>query len=254
MESHAANEAASGKAVTSGPRPPAALWVGLAVAVVLMAALGPRSRPAEALFSDSVAVGGNTFTSGTWAAAVTYYLHNNPTPPTGNTNMQASLPIDTTAPAAVTLYNYDADRDSAAGRLLLKGGSGAAESDLTKYQNWRSANLATALSIDGTVTFDFWSAIKDFGTNKTGSVGVFLRDFNPATSSYTEIGNATLTLSNWQGGSGSWVLKSLAISVTNYTLQAGRRLEVKLIVTGSAADDMWLAYDTQAYSTSLVLP
>lgn len=225
--------------------------VGLIAASALVAVGVPA---AQALFADSAAVGSNTFTTGSWATAIVYHLHNNPTPPTANTNMQASLPMDVTSPAAVTLYNYDRDRDGSPGRLVGKGASSAAENDLTKYQNWRSAQLASPLAIDGSVTLDFWSAIKDFGTNKRGSVAAFLRDFNPATSTYTEIGNATLTVSNWQGGSGSWVSKSLSISVSDYTLAAGRQLELKLLVTGSADDDMWFAYDTVAYPSSLTLP
>jgi len=222
------------------------------IGAALLAAAGVPA--AQALFADSAAVGSNTFTTGSWAIAIVYQLHNNPTPPTGNTNMQASLPMDVTTPVAVTLYNYDQDRDAYPGRLVLKGASGASESDLTKYQNWRSAQLASPLAIDGSVTLDFWSAIKDFGTNKRGSVTAYLRDFNPASSTYTEIANATLTVSNWQGGSGSWVLKSLSISVSNYTLATGRRLELKLIVTGLSDDEMWFAYDTVTYPSSLTLP
>ena len=50
------------------------------------------------------------------------YLHNNPTPPTGNTRMQHPLPMDANAPTATTLFNYDRDRDSRAGRLIQKAG------------------------------------------------------------------------------------------------------------------------------------
>jgi hypothetical protein len=224
--------------------------VGLIVASALVAVGVPA---AQALFADSATVGGNSFTTGSWATAIVYHLHNNPTPPTGNTNMQASLPIDVTTPGAVTLYNYDQDRDAFPGRLVLKGASGAGESDLTKYQNWRSAQLASPLTIDGMVTLDFWSAIKDFTPNKRGSVTAYLRDFNPASSTYTEIANATLTVSNWQGGSGSWVSRSLSVSVTDYVLSAGSQLELKLIVTGSSDENMWFAYDTVAYPSSLTL-
>ncbi len=48
-----------------------------------------------------------------------YYLHNNPTPPVGNTVSQVDLPMDTSAPTATTLYNYDTNRDSDPGRRLV---------------------------------------------------------------------------------------------------------------------------------------
>jgi hypothetical protein len=219
--------------------------IGMATLVV-----GLGVRGSTALFGDQETTA-STFSSGVWGI---YYLHNIPTPPTGNTNRQANLPLDASAPTATTLYNYDANGDAFPGRLVDKGGAGAGESDLVKYQNWRSQPLSQPLVIAGTVNLELWSAIKDFGQGKAGSVMVFLRDFNPATSTYTEISNATLTVSNWQGTSNTWVNKTVAISVSNYTVQAGRQLEVKIIVGASAGDSMWFAYDTVSYQTRLVLP
>lgn len=226
-----------------------ALSVGVAFLVAVSVASPPRAS--QAVFTDSAGVGTNTFSSGEWAV---YYLHNNPTPPTAHTNSQANLPMDTTAPSATTLFNYDRDKDSFPGRYIGKGGGGAAETDLSKYQNWRTSTVASPLVIDGTVEFEFWSAIKDFATGKSGSVWVLLRDFNPSTSTYTTIGSATLSVANWQAGSGTWVQRTISISVSNYTLQAGRQLELKLLVGGSAGDDMWFAYDTTTYRSRLVLP
>ena len=165
---------------------------------------------------------------------------------------QTALPLDELAPTATTLYNYDTDRDSSAGLLIAKGGSGAAESDTTKYQDWRTTALSSALAIDGTVTVTLWSGIKDFGLAKQGSVTVYLRDFDG--SSYVEIANGTLTDSDWQGGSSSWVEKTITITGVNYTIPSGNYLEVKLIVTDSSDDSMWFAYDTVAYGSRVALP
>jgi len=228
----------------------AALAMG--AVLVIATAVSLPSRISDALFSDAQAVTDNTFTSGTWSV-LTYYLHNNPTPPVGDTNVQANLLMDDVEPTASTLYNYDTNADSAAGRYVAKGGSGTT-TDLVKYQNWRTAALADPLVIDGMIELEFWSAIKDFGTGKAGDVGAFLRDFNPATSAYTEIGNATLAVSNWQGGSSTWVVNTISISVSNYTLQAGRQLDVRLVVGGSSGDDMWFAYDTASYASELRIP
>ena len=43
------------------------------------------------------------------------HLHNNPTPPTGDTTMQHPLPMDADTPTATTLFNYDTDHDAFAG-------------------------------------------------------------------------------------------------------------------------------------------
>lgn len=225
------------------------------VSAVLAAILGltmGQMGVANALFTDSE-TDASTFTTAS-SFTTTYYLHNNPTPPTGNTNAQANLTQNTTAPTATTLYNYDSNRDSSAGLLVTKGGSGATETDLTKYQNWRTGNFATADTINGTVTFTFWSAIKDFGTSKRGEVKAFLRKYNPSGGTYVEIANATLDVANWQGGSGTWVQKTLNITVTNHTIEAGRQLELKIIVGGNSGDDMWFAYDTTTYTSSIAVP
>ena len=209
-------------------------------------------------FSAGSAVGvlvdQQTNASNTFATAASFpkYLHNNPTPPTADTNSQAVLPTDTTPPSATTLYNYDLNRDGFAGLFITKGGAGAGEADLTKHQVWRSGALSSGLSIVGTVTIDLWGALKDFGLSKAGEVTVFLRDYDGA--SYTEIGNGTLLDSDWQGGSSTWVMKTITISGLNYTIPVGNELEVKLIVGGNSGDDMWFAYDTTSYSSVVKFP
>lgn len=226
----------------------------ICLAVSLLGFLaGGGDRGLAALLTDSEN-DPSTFTTAPSFSGITYRLHNNPTPPAGNTNQQANLTINTTPPSATTLYNYDQDRDAFAGRLIVKGGSGVGETDLTKYQNWRTGLLVLPQTINGTVTFQFWSAIKDFGLAKQGVVTAFLRDFNPATSTYTTIATATLTVANWQGGSTTWVQKTLTMSASSYIVVSGRRIELKIIVGSTAADDMWFGYDTTTYDSTLALP
>ena len=93
-------------------------------------------------------------------AATTFYLHNIPTPPTGDTNSQVVLQIDTSSPTAVTLYNYDINRDSLAGLFIAQGGVGAGETDPGKHQVWRSGILSEDRCVVGDVTVDIWGAIK----------------------------------------------------------------------------------------------
>ena len=182
----------------------------------------------------------------------TYYLHNDPTPPTGDTTSLSVLPTDTTASTSTTLYNYDTNRNASSGLLIIRGGVGPGESDSTKKQVWRSGALTDSLLIAGNATVDLWSAIKDFGLATSGEVSIYLRDYNGST--HTEIGNGTLTDSDWQAGSSTWVEKSITLTGLNYTIAAGNELEIEVTVGASAGDDMWLAYDTTAYLSAFNLP
>ncbi len=214
------------------------------IAIGIIAALFNAS--AGAYFTDTEQSTGNAL-----RFRIQNYLHNNPTPPTGDTSSQAVLPTSTTAPIATTLYNYDQDRDSDAGLIIVKGGSGAGETDLTKYQAWRAGSLSDDLPIIGTVTIDLWSAIRGFSKGKRGEITIYLRDYNGST--YTEIGNGTLSES-WQKGSSTWVMKTITISGLNYTIPAGNELEVKLIVGNNAGADMWFAYDTTSCVSVVKIP
>jgi len=187
-----------------------------------------------------------------WVSVVTdYYLHNNPTPPTGDTNSQLVLPVDTTAPTATTLYNYDMDRDPDPGLLIDRGGSGVNETDPELYQAWRTANLTSALTIVGNVTIDLWSTCEGFASGKSGEAVIFLRDYNG--SSYTEIGSGSLYEDPWSP-SATWEKKTITISGLNYTIPSGNQLEVKLIVGDSSGADLWFAYDTTSYSSVAQIP
>lgn len=234
-----------------------ALHRGTTAAVVALAGAiflgGSGAGAALALFGDAEQVAATSSTAASFSNT-TYWLHNNPTPPAANTNMQANLVMNATAPTATTLYNYDADQDSAAGRLVRRGGSGAGETDLSQYQNWRGPTAPLlGQTINGTVTVEFWSAMRNFTAGTAGEVRVFLRDFDTITGLTSEIANTTVSSADWHGGSTAWV-KSIATLNVNHTLLVGRKLEVKLIVGGGAVDDMWLAYDTTIHRSRVRLP
>ena len=208
-----------------------------------------------ALLTAATQAGGNAFTAGTWVLpGVTWYLHNNPTPPVGNTTVQANLGMNTAAPTAAILYNYDTNADSAAGRRLVKSGSGPSETNLARYASWRSPVLAGARSISGTASFAMWSAVANFATGRAGSLRAYLRDYNPSTGTYVEIASGTTTAADWQAGSPTWVFATVSIAVAGYTVPAGHQVEVKVMTTSAAYANMWIAYDMSAYASSLTLP
>jgi hypothetical protein len=162
------------------------------------------------------------------------------------------LPLGGTAPSAATLYNYDTDRDAYPGLLIVRGGSGATETDTTKYQVWRTSALTSGRTIKGTVRVLLWSGMKDFGPSTSGTVTVYLRDFDG--DSYVEVAQGSLPTQAWQGGSPTWVVRAITMSGVDYTIPPGDYLELKLIVGAAATDDMWFAYDTTSYNSRLELP
>lgn len=175
-------------------------------------------------------------------------MHNNPSPPTGNTTSQQNLPLDQKAPVAGVLFNYDTDRDAEPGRVINKGGSGESENDPDKQQTWRTAVLDVNITVSGTATFHVYSAVKDFKGGRRGVVSVFLIDVGAG---QTTICQGTLNQNNWQGGSKTWVYRTIMFDCPTYTVAAGHRLAVKVVVPGQADDDMWFAYDTAAYPARL---
>lgn len=228
-------------------RAPAAIVALLAG--LLAVGLVPRGV-SNASYLDSAAVGSNAFQAGQWY----FYLHNRPTPPIANTAAQANLGMDTTAPTAATLYNYDTNVDAQPGRRLRRAGSGPGESNLQRYANWQTGAFTGARTIAGNVRVDLWCAVVNFTLAQTGSIAAYLRDYDPGTGTYTEIANATLTQANWQAGSGTWVFRQISIPSVSYTMPAGHQLELKLITTTSAWSHMWVAYDTTAYPSALLVP
>jgi PKD repeat protein len=174
------------------------------------------------------------------------YLHNSPSPPTGDREAQANLPMNMYPPSAATLYNYDTDLDIDLGRLLLPT---EVATDLSMYQNWQMA-LSQDLHLEGNVTAILWSGTQYFDRTAPGSVIAYLRDLSEA--GYADIGYGILTLDPWQPDEADWVERKVVIENVDYTIPAGHVLDLIVVVPeGSSA--MWLAYDTIRYPSRLVL-
>ena len=204
----------------------------------------------------AVAVPGGILDSTYFDAPPCFYLHNDPTPPTADTASQSLLPMDEIKPSATNLFNYDTNRDAVAG-LFIKhrhGGGGLNETKADKHQVWRTSSLANGLAITWDVSIDLWAAIKLFELDVSGTVTIYLRDYD-GVSAYTEIGEGTIVDTDWQGGSNTFVKKTITILGLNCTIPAGHELEAKLVVgTTSDHSDMWLAYDTTSYLSAVQLP
>jgi hypothetical protein len=231
------------RAVAFGMVPMLAVLVSIGV----VAAWTPPLSLAR--FSVTSSVPMNTLRAGTW-----YILHNIPTPPIGTTTAQIDLTMNATLSTQATLFNYDTNADAIAGRRIQRTGTGPGDTTLARYANWRSPTFAAARTISGTVVVRIWAGITGFPLNSTGTLVVYLRDLKISNGTYVEIANATLTDANFQGGVGSWVMKTISIPVASYSMAANHQLELKIETTAASSADMVIAYDTTAFPAALVIP
>ena len=183
------------------------------------------------------------------------FLHNNPTPPTGDTASQPVLPMDDELPSAVpqltSLYNFDTDRDGDPGLKLKKSKNGLSETNPEKFQVWRTGVLGSPIAISGDVLIDLWTALDPPHLAEHGVALAYLRDYDGA--SYTEIANGALFARDWQSGSTTFVERMSLIQGVSYTIPAGHELELKLLVDDASKHDMWLAYDIEATNSLINL-
>jgi len=207
-----------------------------------------------ATVSAALLTGGATttasFATGTWSSSTTWYLHNNPTPPFGNTGAQFNLALDGTAPTAGTLYNYDTNCDSVAGRVIRRNTGAVTEAVTCRYATWRTAAFAAAVGLSGT-------ALLELSARKAGSTGgtnptlrAWLRDFDPGTGTYVELGNASLAITT--DSTAPFALYAFSIPVSA-TVATGHRIELKLVALGGGRN-VNIAYDTAAYPATLTIP
>ncbi|MDX2467480.1 MAG: hypothetical protein QNL12_09210 [Acidimicrobiia bacterium] len=165
-------------------------------------------------------------------------------------NGAPSASLSTTAPTSSSLANHDSQRNDDPGLTVQKGGKTSTESDPTKHQRWTGPS--GGLTLDGPVSFTFWSAMKDFTVDKKGAVLAYLLDCTETGSDCEEIDFVT-EISNPWNPSGSWTSKTLSFGNVDYTIAAGRVLVLKVVVRDNSDDDMWFAYDSAAYPSSLSL-
>ncbi|MEM9467695.1 MAG: hypothetical protein AAGA90_20130 [Actinomycetota bacterium] len=218
--------------------------IGAVASGLLVVALLTITRT-EAAFSGTTQNQTNTFDAAA-SFAINLHLHNNPTPPTGNTTSQDLLPLDATEPTATTLRNYDTDRDAAEGLLLAKG-SGLGETDLVKFQRWRHTP-SSSLTLSGTAQLTIYTAMKDFTAGKSGAVDVGLYDCTTGGSSCTQLASGSASQNPWPN---TWQAVTVDLGAVSHTVASGRALIIKVVVSDSSGDDLLFAYDTTAYASEL---
>jgi hypothetical protein len=182
-----------------------------------------------------------------------FFLHNNPTPPTADTNSQATLPLDFTQSTATTLFNYDANRDANPGLFLVRGPAGGKLDlpDTAKFQDWATAAQTSPMTIDGRVTLFISVAAFAFEVGKLNKLGGWLLDLNPATGAFVQIvqrGEVSYT------SQATWTAASMHFRPTVYTIPQGHKLMLRVQFDGISEAEGMVAFDTTGQLSLLSVP
>jgi hypothetical protein len=214
------------------------------LAVFTMLPFGAGS--ALALLTDSATSDTNTLGTATWS----FNLHNNPTPPAGNTTAQFNLAMDATVPTAGTLYNYDTNCDTnRTGRTLNRITPSPTNTTACQYANWLSPVLPAPVALSGSLTLDAWVATNATQSNQTGALAIYVRDYNPASGTYATIAS-TVSTATYAAGR-TFYERIVAVPVTGtVTVATGHRIELKLEASTAGARNLMVAYDTSTYRST----
>lgn len=162
----------------------------------------------------------------------------------GDTSSQAHLPLGVEPPADIGLANYDIDRDGDPGLLIEKDSAGVDGSDPTKVQIFTVAH-SSAVRIEADLRAELYVAAKDFDS-KDILVAVLVER--------CDLAGTCMAL----GYSDKWVrnadrFKRVTVPLGDIatTIEPGDRLQLRVAALGESDDDMWLAFGTDAYSSSI---
>jgi hypothetical protein len=215
--------------------------MAMPVAILVALTVGVTAGPAGALFADTTTATGNSVTAASsWG--LRFYLHNNPTPPVGDTTSQSILPMDRTAPTATTLYNYDTDRDTAPGLITLAGST---------YQYWAYV-APEVMVLNDTVSLRMWSAVQGFSTTAGGQVDSYLYDCTPGWTTCTLISSGSYAAKIWDaGGTGTWVDTTIPMTGVAHKVATGNELVLIAWAPATSPSNMMFAYDTTSHRSWL---
>ena len=182
-----------------------------------------------------------------------FFLHNDPTPPVGDTLSHATLTMDAVAPTAVTLFNYDTDDDSQPGVEIRAGRQGGDldEGDGRKFQRWFSPPLTATTTVDGRTSLFLSVAARSFHVDQLLMLNAWLIDYDPATDTKALI----ITKANGAFTSvADWTQISIHFRPTVYIIPPGHQIMLEVQVDGTSDDWGMVAYDTTGQVSLLIVP
>lgn len=176
---------------------------------------------------------------------------NNTTGAPADSVIQDRMSLLEPARPAVTLPNYDTDRDAVAGRTLVPGATLATEADLTRRAIWEQ-QLATETTLRGDVRVRLYVAMRNFDATKVGSLRAYVGHTRSNGTNWTQVGTPATSAALAFGTGFAYVELVVPIS-TAVTIAQNRRLQVR-VISPSSQDSLWLAYGTAAYPAAAHLP
>lgn len=149
----------------------------------------------------------------------------------------------TPPPAAVPVPDFDSDGDPGLGLKSSNGDEGVTDS--RRYHLWTYV-APSAVSLDGPVTLQLWSTVKDFDTDKEGNPVAFLYDCAAGGTGCVKLAQGQLRKDHWNSGP-DWTEHAITLGSVTHTVSAGRELRVRLL---ERKEDLWVAM-TAAYPSRL---
>ena len=190
--------------------------------------------------------GGNT------ATGTVEILISNLTMPTGlffGTSGVDPLPLDG-SPPTTTGPEADHDADGNPGLTVEHSGGKYDDDDPSKYQTWAIATTQP-LVLNGPVAVDFWSTAENFDPKDDVDYSFWLHDCDTAGTNCTQLAWVDdIHVSEWNGGSTTWVRRTITIGSVDTTVAANRRLVLRAMF---GHHDVWIAASGDRPS-QLVLP
>lgn len=185
---------------------------------------------------------------------VDLYLHDNPTPPTGNSTANINMAMNPTAPTAATFYQYSSNYyNGGPGRYVKESSAGPTTTTTDEISNW-VYQVPEVTNFNGTGEIDMWVALKDFKCDKTLVVNYWVREKTSAsTSGGTILATGAMTWIPSGPEPCNWVNLTTTFAISRVTAQ-NRWIELKVAVANSTGTAGLFAYDTTTYQSKLTLP
>lgn len=188
-------------------------------------------------------------------AGLTLNLHNNPTPPVGDTLAQKPMAMNLTPVSATTLYRYSTEfYTNQPGRYLEKRNTDHNETSKARMANW-VYQVPQNTIFNGTVEVKLWVARTDFSCGGAINLRAYLRT---KTSETTDTGT--------ERASGEGVMAPLGVTscpfqqitismvLTNLNVPINTWLELKVTNRNGSSSDALIAYDTSDFRSTIKLP
>jgi hypothetical protein len=157
------------------------------------------------------------------------------------------LPLVVRSPLNTVLPNLDTDHDNSPGRFL-KRSTGFALGNTDKLQRFR-LDPAGTIRMNGPTSLVLFVAAKDFRTDSVQAQATLL-DCLDVLGLCNTFATATVTFT---GTDNQFAPMTFDFGSQTRNLAASHNLELWIIVTPASTHDMWMAYDTTDYESTLTI-